>query len=156
MKLTRRRVCRAGAVLVCAAAAPRSFAADKPAEHQITHLLKSTFERSGAPLSVEPVVVLGNHGIAGWVQDGRGGRALMRRVNGEWTVHLCSGDPLKDADVLKNSGVPEVTALALARALADAEAKLPSKTIALLGSFEGTVMIGPGGHHPPTHGSHKH
>ena len=62
---------------------------------QIVTVLRSSFDRPEAPLSVAPVVVVGDHAIAGWVQDKRGGRALMRKVRGAWTIHLCSGDPLK-------------------------------------------------------------
>lgn len=126
------------------------------APHEIIHLLKATFDRPEAPLSVEPVVVVGDHAVAGWVQDGRGGRALLRKVKDTWTIHLCSGDSLKDAAVLKETGIAAAQAGELARKLAEEEAKLPREKVALFGTFQGTVMIGADGHHPPAHGAHQH
>ncbi len=151
---SRRHILACASLALLWAIASQPAASDATAEHQITHLLKSTFERPTAPLSVEPIVVLGDHAIAGWSQDGRGGRALMRRVKGEWTVHLCSGDSLKQSAVLKDTGIPEADAEKLANALAMADGQLPADKVALFGTFEGTVVIGGDGHHPQSHGAH--
>ena len=43
---------------------------------------------------VDPVVVEGDHAIAGWVQGDMGGRAHLRRKGHDWQLVLCSGDPL--------------------------------------------------------------
>ena len=125
-------------------------------EHQIVALLRANFDRPEAPLAVAPVVVVGDHAIAGWTQDKRGGRALMRRVRGKWTIHLCSGDPLKHADMLASTGMAPQTAKILASRLADAEKGLPAATLALFASFEGVVHIGADGKHPPLHHGPKH
>lgn len=126
-------------------------------EHQITALLRATFDNPQAPLSVAPVVVAGDHAIAGWVQDSRGGRALMRKVRGTWTIHLCSGDPLKHADMLASTGIPADVAKSLAERLAAAERALPAATVALFSTFEGVVHMGADGQHPPAHHGHaKH
>ena len=108
--------------------------------------------RQEAPLSVAPVVVVGDHAIAGWVQDKLGGRALMRKVRGAWTIHLCSGDPLKNADMLASTGIPVDVARTLADRLALAERAIPAATVALFSTFEGLVHIGADGQHPPVHG----
>jgi hypothetical protein len=121
----------------------------------IVHVLKAEFDRKDAPLEVAPVVVVEDHAIAGWVQDKRGGRALMRKVRGKWTIHLCSGDPLKQADMLEGTGIPAGTAKTLAERLAAAERVMPAATVALFATFEGVVHIGADGQHPPTgHGHH--
>lgn len=39
----------------------------------IKGLMRKTWERPSAPLSVDPVVVVDDHAIAGWIQDDRGG-----------------------------------------------------------------------------------
>jgi hypothetical protein len=52
--------------------------------------MKGMFDTPENPLSVEPVVVLGDNAIAGWVQGERGGRALLWRVDGQWEIRLCS------------------------------------------------------------------
>lgn len=145
----------ASSLLLLSAYAPPASAQAAQAAHEIVHLLKATFDRAEAPLSVEPVVIVGDHAVAGWSQEGRGGRALMRKVKDKWTIHLCSGDSLRHAAVLKDTGVPEAQAAELAKTLATEEAKLPKDKVALFGTFQGTVMIGPDGHHPPTeHGAH--
>jgi hypothetical protein len=122
----------------------------------ITAKLKAMFETEGHPLSVEPVVVAGDWAIAGWTQDGRGGRALLKRKAESWGIHLCSGDSLKEAAVLHQIGMSEGDAEHLAHHLAEAEKGLSAEKLALFSSFEGTVMIegaeGEAGH---AHGDHK-
>jgi periplasmic copper chaperone A len=117
----------------------------------IEHVLKATWESDDAPLAVAPVVIEGDHAIAGWQQDGRGGRALLRKVDGSWRVHLCTGDAVKSAANLQQMGVPEAEAAVLEAALRDAESALPEGAVALFDSFEGTVMVAEGDHH---HGHH--
>lgn len=124
----------------------------------ITAKLKAMFETEGHPLAVVPVVVTGDWAIAGWSQDGRGGRALLKRKGEGWSIHLCSGDSLKQADVLTKMGIPAPDAEHLAHHLAEAEKPLPAEKLALLASFEGTVMVegaeGEAGHQHG-HGDHK-
>ena len=68
-------------------------------EH-ITHLLKRQFDRPDAPLKVQPVVVLGDAAVAGWFQQDRGGRALLRK--GKATLDDAAVDLLFDGvDVLR-------------------------------------------------------
>jgi hypothetical protein len=127
------------------------------ADHQIMSLLKAAFDRPEAPLTIAPIVVVEDHAIAGWTQDKRGGRALMRKSHGKWAIHLCSGDPLKHADMLESTGIPTAIAKTLAERLAVAERTMPTETIALFGTFEGVVHIGADGQHPPAHhGQHGH
>lgn len=124
----------------------------------ITTKLKAMFETEGNPLAVEPVVVAGGWAIAGWTQDGKGGRALLKRKGEGWSIHLCSGDSLREAEVLTRIGISAPDANDLAHHLAEAEKSLPAETLALFASFEGTVMVegaeGESGHHHG-HGEHK-
>lgn len=145
--------CGLALMLACGAGAAQT-AHPNGDEPQIVALLRATFDRPEAPLSVEPVVVAGDHAIAGWVQDKRGGRALMRKVHGKWTIHLCSGDPLKHADMLASTGIPADVAKSLADRLATAERALPGATVALFATFEGVVHIDADGQHPPAHHGH--
>ncbi|WP_246780347.1 copper uptake system-associated protein [Rhizobium sp. AQ_MP] len=125
----------------------------------ITAKLKAMFETEGNPLAVEPVVVAGDWAIAGWIQDGKGGRALLKRKGEGWSIHLCSGDSLKEAAVLTKIGIPASDAEHLAHHLAEAEKPLPAETLALFASFEGTVMVegaeGEAGH-AHGHGDSQH
>lgn len=103
--------------------------------------MKAIFETADKPLTVAPIVVQGDWAIAGWTQDGRGGRALLKKKADGWSIHLCSGDGLKQADALKTMGLSEADASALSAKLADAEARVDEKKLALFASFEGTVMV---------------
>ncbi|MFZ4408182.1 MAG: copper uptake system-associated protein [Paracraurococcus sp.] len=107
----------------------------------IRHLLHATFDRPEAPLTIDPVVVAHDHAIAGWSQEGRGGRALLRRHHGKWAIALCAGDALKGADLMLRAGVPAADAARLTADLARAEAKLPPARLALLASFDGVMMM---------------
>jgi copper(I)-binding protein len=113
----------------------------------IPAVLKGIFETADSKLAVNPVVVQGDFAIAGWVQDGKGGRALLKKGHKGWSIHLCSGDSLKQAANLAKVGMSEADALALADKLATAEATVEQETLKLFASFEGTVMMGDDGAH---------
>lgn len=151
---------------VCAAVATLALLWIAPAvasdQNAIRAVLMATFDKPEARLVVDPVVVSGDHAIAGWSQGDMGGRALLRQKGQAWDVILCAGDDLKKTDVLTKVGLPTAAAKALSASLAAAEAKLPPARLTLFSKFEGLVMIGgddshhghgqkPGGHHP--HGS---
>lgn len=116
-------------------------AATGDATTDISAKLKAMFETEGHPLAVNPVVVAGDWAIAGWAQDGRGGRALLKKKGDAWSIHLCSGDSLKDAAALKQIGLPAADADGLAVKLAEAEKGLDPALLAMFASFEGTVMV---------------
>lgn len=118
----------------------------------------ATFDKPDARLVVEPVVVSGDHAIAGWSQGDMGGRALLRKKGHVWGVVLCAGDDLKKTDVLTKVGLPAAAAKALSASLAAAEAKLPPDRLALFSKFDGLVMVGGNDHHgrTPPAGHHPH
>lgn len=110
-------------------------------QQDIPAKMKAIFETADKPLAVQPVVVEGDWAIAGWTQDGRGGRALLKKKEDGWSIHLCSGDGLKHADALKTMGLSDNEAEAIAVRLAEAEKHLDPQMLALFASFEGTVMV---------------
>lgn len=103
--------------------------------------LKAMFDKPESPLSVSPIVVVSDAAIAGWTQGPMGGRALLRRHHGKWSIQLCSGDSLKDVAALTKAGLNSRDAEALSIALSKAEAGLDPARLALFSSFEGTVMM---------------
>ncbi len=119
---------------------------------QIEHLLKAQFDSPEAPLTVAPVAVQNGFAVAGWSQTGKGGRALLRKKDDQWVIHLCTGADAKQAAKLTQMGVPEADAQAIAATLAAEEAKLGDELTARLDSFEGTLMIEGG----DPHAKHKH
>jgi uncharacterized protein YcnI len=118
--------------------------------NDITHVLKAEFDTPETPLTVAPVVVSGEWAIAGWSQDGRGGRALMKKDTDGWYVHMCGGEPFKHAKTLSQIGLSREAAISIAADLAKAEQKLGAETIALYDSFGEAIEIGKTGH-----GGHK-
>ncbi len=124
-----------------------------PPEEAIPAVLKTMFERPDKPLTILPVVVKGDWAIAGWQQDGHGGRALLRKGHHGWNVVLCSGDAIKETASLEKAGLSAGDAAGLAADLTAAEAGLDPKVLALFASFQGTVVMaaeagdaGQGGH----------
>jgi copper(I)-binding protein len=127
--------------------------AGPPPQEAIPAVLKTMFERPDKPLTVLPVVVRNGFAIAGWQQDGRGGRALMKQGHHGWSLVLCSGDAIRQAAALEKAGLSAEDAAALSADLAAAEAGLDPEVLALFASFEGTVTMaaaadgaGQGGH----------
>lgn len=113
----------------------------------IETVLKAEWDRADAPLKIEPVVIEADYAIAGWTQEGRGGRALLARKHGQWAVHLCTGDAVKEAANLEKMGVAAATAATLAMRLGETEAKMDQTVVALFSTFEGTVMMDANGGH---------
>lgn len=114
---------------------------DMSDEEFITMQQKNAFETPDNPLTVEPIVVMGDYAVAGWVQGELGGRVFWQRVDGVWTAVFCSGPSLTEASTLVERGVPQAEAEALVAAVVAAEAELPAEIVALFDSFEGTVEL---------------
>jgi hypothetical protein len=122
-----------------------------PDAASIRHAMMSTFDKPEARLTVEPVVVVGPHAVAGWSQGERGGRALLFRHGTDWHITLCAGDGLKEAQVLREAGISASDADTLVAALAAAEAKLPAAQLARFSTFDGVIRMEANGQHPPEH-----
>ncbi|MEN9895742.1 MAG: hypothetical protein RIR97_1594, partial [Pseudomonadota bacterium] len=134
-------------------AASADMAQPEDAKRAIPMVMKALFETPDNPLYVDPVVVDGAWAVASWAQGEKGGRALLKKGEKGWSIHLCSGASLKDAAALKQIGLEDASATKIAADLATAEAALGEKQIALFDSFEGTMMIGADGGHGAGHGA---
>lgn len=107
----------------------------------ILGMMRATWDRPEAPLEAGPVVVDGDYAVADWTQADKGGRALLRRMDGAWTTWLCAGDGIRDAAGLIEVGVPEAHAKTLAMRLAEAERDVPPARLARMASFAGVVRM---------------
>jgi len=147
MKAKRMLMAAVSAFVACG-----SLAADAASEQSaVRHVLMFQFDRPDARLQVDPVVVVGDAAVAGWVQGERGGRALLLRKAAQWRIVLCAGDALRDAKVLREAGVAPPAAERLAAALAASETRLPAAYRAKLALFGGIVRMDAEGAHPPGH-----
>lgn len=143
-----------GAILAIAHAVAWAQGDDTQA---IVHAMKRQFDRPEAPLSVAPVTVVDGYAVAGWLQSGKGGRALLQKTQGNWFITVCAGDGLKDAKVLEGAGMSVVTASKLSKEVVAAESRLGADVRQRFASFEGFLTVGGsnadkahGGHHAPS------
>jgi hypothetical protein len=125
------------------AAAP-AMTGDDPTD--IEALLKAQFDTPESPLTVAPITVQGDVAIAGWSQDGRGGRAFLRKDAEGWFVELYSGAGLMLPATLQGLGLTPADAETLLAAARAAEETLGTEAIQRFDSFDGTLMIGRAGH----------
>lgn len=110
----------------------------------IPALMKAQFDTPENPLTVAPITVQGSVAIAGWMQDGRGGRAFLRQDDRGWFIELCAGTALLDPATLTGLGLSAEEAETLLTATRAAEAGQGPEVIALLDSFDGMLVIGRG------------
>lgn len=127
-------------------------------EQSIEHAMKALFDKPGAPLKVAPVSVEGTYAVAGWIQNDRGGRALLKKEKGKWSIQVCGGDGLKQASSLTMTGMDQASASRLAQKIVVAEKQIPFEQVKKFALFEGVVKVDGGAHDPHTvnHGHATH
>jgi hypothetical protein len=110
----------------------------------IEALLMAQFHTPDNPLTVAPITVMGPVAIAGWAQDGAGGRAFLRKDPDGWFVEFCAGAGMLAPETLTGLGLSEAEAATLIAAVTSAETPLGPEAIARFDSFEGFVPVGKG------------
>jgi len=142
---------------LCSMLSNRSLADTAGDRASIAKAMMATWDRPEERLSVEPVTVGVEYALAGWTQGDRGGRALLKRGHGGWSVHVCGGDHLLDAQLLRKIGVTDSESKTLIADQNAAESKLPARKVAMFSLFDSIVEMGIDGHHAPSvdHGQHK-
>ncbi len=127
-------------------------------EKSIEHVMKSLFDKPEAALNVGPVSIEGSFAVAGWSQNERGGRALLQKEKGYWSIQVCGGDGLKQASVLAMAGMGQSAADKLAQKVVAAEKQLSTDQVRQFALFEGVVKVELDVHHPQTapHGHTGH
>ena len=111
------------------------------AEAQIIQVLKNQFERPVTPLDVPVVVVSGDYAVADWLQDNRGGRALLRHDADGWHTLMCSGAQFKSPQALRQAGVQEEDAIRISQELSQKEQNLSAEQLKQIDSFQGIVDV---------------
>lgn len=110
-------------------------------QEQIKQMMKHQFDKPHAPLSVSPIAVVGDHALASWIQIDSGGRALLVRHHGKWSIALCGGDGLTQVDVLEKTGMSKQVAAQLSKQLVEGESKLSPKHKKMFSMFKGEVKV---------------
>ena len=120
---------------------------EKQTDQQGIHrVMKTQFDRPGSPLGIPVVSIESDYAIAGWTQDGRGGRALLKKENGKWSIHLCGGEGLKQLSTLTLAGVDKTLGSRLLDKVSSAERKLPADQIRKFSMFDGVIKVDGLGH----------
>jgi copper(I)-binding protein len=115
-----------------------------PDAEMIVATMKALFDKPDQPLTVDPVVVSGDHAIASWAQGDAAGRALLERRDGQWQIVLCGGPDLRSPAFLALHGVTGAEDLSAMFNLA--EDKLGTEAVSRYSSFEGIMMVTDAGH----------
>ena len=113
----------------------------------IEHSMKKLFDKPDAPLSVAPVSIEGDYAVAGWIQSGKGGRALLKKEKGQWSIQVCGGDGLTKAAALTMTGMSNAAATRLAQKVVVAEKKVSASDLQRFSMFEGIVKVESASHH---------
>jgi hypothetical protein len=90
-------------------------------EAQIQAVIGKTYDKPNNKVNTTPISIADDFAVADWTQGKRGGRALMKRINGNWEILACGNDGLKDTKSLVKAGMSEKTASTIVKKLADLE-----------------------------------
>ena len=118
------------------------------AEQGVRTFLQGVFDRPESRLVVPSVAFAGDYAVAGWLQDGRGGRTLLKRSAEGWEFVVCGGEELCSPAGLREAGLPFALVEPMAQAVQASEASLPAHQRATLGDFKGLMKMDGAGHSP--------
>ena len=90
-------------------------------EAQIQAVIGKTYDKPNNKVNTTPISIADDFAVADWTQGKRGGRALMKRIDGNWEILACGNDGLKDTKSLVKAGMSEKTASAIVKKLSDLE-----------------------------------
>jgi hypothetical protein len=119
---------------------PNVFA-DPAEEDAIRHVISSEWSKPEAQVEVNPVITSDEYAMAGWTQNERGGRALLKKTHGQWMVLFCGGEKLTEQAELHKLGIPAEIASQLLLKLNAAEKNVSSQRRERFSSFEGVVPV---------------
>lgn len=112
---------------------------------QIRQLMAHTWHSEQQPLRFGPAVLQAELAIADWWWQGKGGRAVLKKIAGHWKIVFCGGAGVKEPALLTGLGLTVAEATGLLQRLQQAEAQLSAAELQLLDSFGATVRLD--GHH---------
>ena len=90
-------------------------------EAKIQAVIGKTYDKPNNKVNTTPISAIDDFAVADWTQGDRGGRALMKRINGNWKILACGNDGLKDTKSLVKAGMSEKIASAIVKKLSDLE-----------------------------------
>jgi hypothetical protein len=139
-----------GSAIAAISASVQAGSEDTSAKEQIKTLISLIYDKPDQKVETTPIVVSGDHAVADWVQGNRGGRALLHRSNGKWTIAACGANEIKKPKTLIDAGIPADAAQDLVDQLASAEQSVSPdrlKLFSLFGTKEDPASIEHHHHH---------
>jgi hypothetical protein len=127
---------------------PQHHATDLMEARNVEQTLRHIFERPNSPLTVKPISIEGDFAVAGWMQNGTGGRTLLKRQHGEWQIALCGDAGLVEPANLEKMGLSHSAAAGLAEKIKAAESCLTDQERIQISKFHGVMQISEGSEHP--------
>lgn len=115
--------------------------ADTAQEIAIAETIKQQWNKPNRPVSLPAVAISGDFAIADWIQEPKGGRALLRFNAGHWQTLMCGDVNLMQQRRLEEAGVPANDAEKLIASLIQSEAKLSADQQTTINSFQGIVDL---------------
>ena len=115
---------------------------------QIQAIISSTYDKPDHKVETSPIAAINDYAVADWTQGDRGGRALLHRSNGKWTILACGADGLKEVNNLTAAGIPQKTAENIVSQLTTAEKSVNPNRLKKFSLF--------GTKDDPIHSKHHH
>jgi hypothetical protein len=135
----RRAVLALALALAAAACAPDTGAE----ERKVRTLVYQQLSQPDLGAVVGPVVMESNFALVDWTRGGLfGGRTLLRKDKGAWSMVLCGGEPLRKRPTIERAGVPDGTAGVLITKLLREESRLDVDRRNQLDKFRGARTDG--------------
>ena len=131
--------------------------ANSSPEEDVAKAISKVYDKPDQKVVTNPVAVVDKFAIADWTQGNRGGRALMKNINGQWAISACGADGLKDLKNLKDAGIPPNVAESLLTRLTQLEKPLDPqrlKMFSLFGTKDDPKNMEEGRHHHEHHHEH--
>ncbi len=98
-------------------------------------------DRPAAPVLVKAVSVEQDFAVAAWMQRGSGGRALLKRTKGQWSISACGDASLIEYGNLQKMGMSSSVAKRLAEKIRSAESALTEEDKRQISKFDGVLKF---------------
>ena len=117
------------------------------AEAMVISAIQTQWQQPNQPVYVPVVAVSAPFAIADWIQEARGGRALLKLTDGHWQTLACGDAQIKNVYTLGKMGVPASHAAVIVQQLNLDEVNLTNAQLSLINSYSGVMNMETHLHH---------
>lgn len=131
------------AITTCAA----MVITDTAHEVAISETIKKQWNKPNQPVLVPAIAYSRDFAVADWIQEPRGGRALLRQISGQWQTLVCGDAQVKSKHQLIKLGVPLEDAQVIVTSLEKQEAAMTLSDLTTINSYVGMLDLLANPHH---------